>query len=304
MQLTKRIARATQLPRSRVVTSARGRGPVFPEGHGRRRWRRVKHLLPRAGLAIIVSTATGHPQSTSDLATVAQNPIASIYSLPFQNNILGGIGQKQNVANQLNIQPVVAVNLGSWNIISRTILPVVYLPQNAASLTLAAAFGIGDINQSPFVSPDRPGAIIWGVGPSFSVPSATSRVLGSGRFGAGPTAVVLATPKPWVVGLLGRQLWSIGGSNRRAGVSQALLQPFVNYNFPSGWYLTSSPIITADLKSRDHKWSVPIGGGIGKIFKVAGQAINAQLQGFEYVERVRIDPHWEIRCQVQFLFPR
>ncbi len=54
----------------------------------------------------------------------------------------------------------------------------------------------------------------------------------------------------------------------------------------------------------DHKWSVPIGGGVGKVFTAAGQAINAQLQGFDFVERVRGDPHWEIRFQVQFLFPR
>lgn len=182
--------------RPRVVASARGRGPVFPKRNGRRRWRNIMRLLSCAGPAILLSSATGRAQSTSDLATAAQNPIASIYSLPFQNRVLGGVGQEHDVVNQLNIQPFVPVNLGSWNVINRTILPVVYLPQGAASSTSAVVFGIGDINQSLFVSPDGLGALIWGVGPSFSVPSATSRFLGSGRFSAGPTAVVLATPKP------------------------------------------------------------------------------------------------------------
>lgn len=270
------------MARPRIMALICRRGPTVSERNKCQKLRRVVSVLACAGVVMSLLTATGRAQFTSDLAAVAQNPIASIYSVPFQNRVLGGIGQKQDIANQLNIQPVVPVNLGSWNVISRTILPVTYLPQGVASST--SVFGIGDINQSLFLSPDRPGPIILGVGSSFNVPSASSRLLGSGRFSAGPSAVVLTTPRPWVIGLLGRQLWSIGGSNRRTAVSQALLQPFVNYNFPTGWYLTSSPIITADFKSGDHKWSVPIGGGIGKIFKVAGQAINAQLQGFDFVE--------------------
>jgi hypothetical protein len=107
-----------------------------------------------------------------------------------------------------------------------------------------------------------------------------------------------------LAGLLGRLLWSVGSNDSRSGVSQALLQPFANYNFQSGWYLTSSPIITADLNSADHNWSVPIGGGGGRIFKLGGQALNVQLQGFDYVERVPGDAHFAIRFQVQFLFAR
>jgi hypothetical protein len=147
--------------------------------------------------------------------------------------------------------------------------------------------------------------LIWGVGPSFNLPTATSKVLGSGKFSMGPGAVALAMPKPWVIGVLARQLWSVAGPNDRSNVSQLLLQPFVNYNLSDGWYLVSSPVITADwYANSSNRWTVPVGGGVGKIFKIGGQPMNAQLQAFDYVEKPTGGPQWAIRLQLQFLFPR
>ena len=111
-------------------------------------------------------------------------------------------------------------------------------------------------------------------------------------------------PKPWVFGVLARQLWSVAGNGGRKDVSQLLLQPFVNYNLPGGWYLTSSPIVTVNWNATGGKWSVPIGAGFGKIFSIGDQPMNAQMQAFDYVERPRYGPKWAIRLQVQFLFPR
>jgi hypothetical protein len=269
--------------------------------------------------AIRVGTRPLHAQeaaqaSVQDLAVAAQNPIASMYSLPFQNNTYFGIGPSHNeTANALNIQPVLPFTFGDLNIISRTIAPLIYLPGFATETSditsetslFGSHFGLGDINQSLFFSPANSVDLIWGVGPSFNLPTATATILGSGKFSIGPTAVALVIPKPWVVGMLARQLWSVAGSSDRPSVSQLLLQPFVNYNLPDGWYLSSSPIITANWNaSTGNRWNFPLGGGIGKIFKIGGQPFNAGLQAFDYLQSPSRGPRWALRFQIQLLFPR
>jgi hypothetical protein len=277
------------------------------------------NLLIGISTVVALTVAVWRPsalaqQSTQDLATAAQNPIAAMYSLPFQNNAYFGVGPNHNeTANALNIQPVLPFTFGDVTIISRTIAPLIRLPGLAndnADITSSTPFGgshfgLGDINQSLFFGPTNPGELIWGVGPSFSLPTATAKPVGSGKFSMGPVAVALVTPKPWVVGIYARQLWSVVGPSDRANVSQLLLQPFVNYNLPEGWYLTSSPIITANWNERPgDRWNFPIGGGIGKILKIGDQPINLGLQAFDYIQSPSGGPRWTLRFQVQFLFPR
>jgi hypothetical protein len=294
-------------------------------GPGRCPRRRCRHCaLVLAGVLIAMgSRPSAAQESTEALAAAAQNPVASMYSLPFQNNTYFGAGPNHDkTANVLNIQPVLPFSAGEWNIISRTIMPLIYVPSvttgfGAASLgedTTAASkgpagipetFGLGDINQTFYFSPAAPSAFIWGVGPSVTLPTATSTVIGSGKLSAGPAAVGLVMPKPWVIGLLARQLFSIAGPNGRTDVNQTLMQPFVNYNLPDGWYLSTSPVITANWSAASsQRWTVPIGGGGGKIFRIGGQPINASFQAFNYVERPSAGPNWAVRFQVQLLFPR
>ena len=119
---------------------------------------------------------------------------------------------------------------------------------------------------------------------------------GGGRAGAAP---------PWVTGRLVRQLWSFAGDGDRQDVSQLLIQPFVNYNMADGWYLVSAPIITANWEAdSDDRWTVPVGGGFGRIFRIGDQPINAQLSGFYNVEHPQFGPEWTMRFQLQFLFPK
>lgn len=113
------------------------------------------------------------------------------------------------------------------------------------------------------------------------------------------------TPGPWVIGTLARQLFSVAGPRGGTDVNQTLLQPFVNYNMSGGWYLVSAPIITADWSAAaSQRWTVPLGGGVGRIFKIAGQPMNASLQAYGYAATPRLGPRWALRFQVQFLFPR
>jgi hypothetical protein len=251
-------------------------------------------------------------QESGDLAKAAQNPVAAMISLPFQNNTLFGIGPNDDTANVLNIQPVIPFTVGDWNIVNRTIVPLIYLPDVTAGLpelpegvSGGETFGLGDINHSVYFSPADAGPVIWGVGPSLTIPTATDKKLGTQKWSAGPAAVALAQPGPWVVGSLVRQLWSFAGDGDRQDVSQLLIQPFVNYNMADGWHLSSSPIITANWEAdSDDTWTVPVGGGFGKIFRIGNQPMNAQLQGFYNVEHPQFGPEWIMRFQLQFLFPK
>ncbi len=108
-----------------------------------------------------------------------------------------------------------------------------------------------------------------------------------------------------MIGSLIRQLWSFAGDGDRKDVSQLLIQPFVNYNMADGWYLVFAPIITANWKAdSDDTWTVPAGGGFGKVFRIGNQPMNAQVQAFYNIEHPQYGPEWSLRLQIQFLFPK
>jgi len=167
------------------------------------------------------------------------------------------------------------------------------------------ATGLGDINYSVFLSPAKPGKIIWGIGPSLMMDTATDDQLGSGKWSAGPTAVVLIQPKPWTLGLLGRQLWSFAGDSDRASVNQLLLEPFINYNLAKGWYLITDMILTANWQAdSSNRWTIPLGGGVGKMFEIGSQKMNTKLEAYYNVVKPNGAPDWFMSWTLQFLFPR
>ena len=245
-------------------------------------------------------------ESAEALAKEAQNPIANLISLPFQNNTNFGVGpQGQRTQNVLNIQPVIPVPLSKdLLLVTRTIVPFIYQPTSASGRE--GEFGLGDINPSFFFVPRTTGKITWGVGPTFVLPTATQSFTGQGKWSAGPTGVVLVTTKRMVFGALANNVWSFAGSSDRKNVNQLLIQPFYNYNFSKGWYLTSSPIITSNWQAEngDEQWTVPIGGGFGRVFAIGEQKVNASLQAFWNVVKPEGAGDWTLRAQFQFLFPR
>jgi hypothetical protein len=239
-----------------------------------------------------------------ELAKAAQNPVASMISLPFQNNTNFNFGPEEKTQNILNIQPVWPFSLSEdWNLITRTIFPVISQP--ALFPGDDRENGLGDTTFTAFLSPAEPGKWIWGAGPVFLLPTANDDKLGTDKWGAGPSAVVLTIRGPWLYGALVNHLWSFAGDSDRDDVNQTLIQPFLNYNLPGGWYLVSSPIITANWEAdSDNTWTVPLGGGVGKIFRIGGQPMNAQVQGFYNVEKPDFGADWTLRLQLQFLFPK
>ena len=235
-------------------------------------------------LALLVSTLLGaltqaHAAGQSDLAKQAQNPIANLISLPLQNNTNFNVGPKERTQNILNIQPVYPFSIGEdWNVITRTILPVTYVSSGkSVGDTIIPSptdddhiFGLGDSTFTAFFSPKNSEKLTWGVGPVLLIPTSTDDALGKGEWGGGLSAVFLGMPGNWVVGSLFSNVWA-------SDVNLFTWQYFINYNFldSNGLYLTSAPIMTANWEAdSSNRWTIPVGGGVGKIFKIGKQPVN------------------------------
>jgi hypothetical protein len=255
---------------------------------------------------------TKRTQQTAQLTTETVVPTAlllyelqelPLISLPFQNNLNFKAGPFNRTQDILNIQPVIPMPLGSdWNVISRTIIPLISHP---SPIFDSNTNGIGDITQSLFLSPSHPGALIWGVGPVYTIPSASDAILGTGKTLAGPTAVALVTPGHWVIGALVNNQWSAAGNPNRKSVNTFLVQPVVNYNMAGGWFWIYSPIITGDWTAPSRQqWTVPVGGGFGRVFKIDNQAYNAALSAYYNAVRPDNAANWQLRAQLSLLFPK
>lgn len=244
--------------------------------------------------------------SSEELAKLAQNPVGNLVSVPFQNNTNFDYGPLERTQNILNIQPVYPIHLNDdWNIITRTIMPLLWQP--ALFPGQGSTFGIGDIQFSAFLSPANPDGLIWGAGVIAQLPTNTNEVLGNDNWGLGPTGVVLKLEKgsPWVYGVLVNNVWSVTNSGSSPDINQMLVQPFLNYNFKGGTYLTTSPIITANWEaSSSDVWTVPLGGGIGHIFHLGKLPVNTQIGGYYNVVTPDYGADWQLRVQVQFMFPK
>jgi hypothetical protein len=274
--------------------------------------------------------ASGPPPSTADdtgdLQKATQNPVASLISVPLQNNSNFNIGPYDRTQNVLNVQPVIPIRASeNWNLIIRWIAPIVWQPApGTANLEVygieqntpayfaaqdvrrsAGVFGFGDMAPTFFLSPAKPHKLIWGIGPYFVLPTATSPVLGQGKLSIGPSIVALLQPGHWTIGALVNNAWSVAGTGSRRPVNQMVLQYFLNYNLKKGWYLSLSPIITANWKAGSgNVWTVPVGGGAGRIMRLGTQPVNISAQFFGNAAHPSSGSPWSMRLQIAFLFPK
>lgn len=236
-----------------------------------------------------------------DLAKRSQNPVGSLISLPFQNNTIFGFGPGDDVKNVLNIQPVYPIKVNeNWNLISRTILPVIYQPEILPGQ--GSTFGLGDTSFTAFLSPRMTSKLIWGAGPIVILPTSTDIQVGPGEWAAGPSVVFLTTPGSWVTGVLLSNFWSFDSD---ANINFFSSQIFANYNMDKGWFLTSQPIFTANWEAPSgDQWTVPIGGGVGRVYKIGKQPVNTILQAYYNIDKPDFGADWQLRIQFTFLFPK
>ena len=252
-------------------------------------------LLPAALMA-----QEEKPVNVGDLAKAAQNPVASLISIPFQFNFNSGGGLGAGTLFNLNVQPVIPIKVTQdWNVIFRTIIPFLSSPTASGD----QVSGIGDIQLQFFASPAHPGKIIWGLGPIFSVPAATNPLFRTGSWAVGPTAVVLSTPGHWVLGILANQLWTFAESGDAPDVNQLLIQPFVNYNFGKGWAISTAPVITANWSGSGEQWTVPLGGGLSKTTVFNRRPMTIAGQYYYNVSHPASGPSSQFRLFVSLLYP-
>ncbi|WP_119272762.1 transporter [Taklimakanibacter deserti] len=259
------------------------------------------------GLAAVLTTVPSlgaGAQEASELAEKLSNPIAAMISVPFQFNYDNEIGPERDGERfQLNFQPVVPIPLGEdWNMISRTILPII--DQDEIFPTTGEQFGLGDITQSLFFSPTHPGpsGIVWGAGPVFLVPTGTDELLSAEKWGAGPTLVVLRQSHGWTVGALMNHIWSFAGDDDRDAVSTTFLQPFLSYTTPDAWTFGVNTESTYDWEAEN--WSVPVNVSVSKLVNFGHQPVSIGGTVRYWAESTDAGPHgFGARATITFLFP-
>jgi hypothetical protein len=256
--------------------------------------------------AIFIGLAqpVAHADESEALAKKLSNPVASLISVPFQYNYNSGIGPAEDGRQSyVNIQPVIPISLDKdWNLISRTIVPVVN--QHDVFPGAGSQFGLGDTTQSLFFSPKLPtNGIIWGVGPAILLPTGTDELLSSEKWGAGPTGVALTQQGPWTIGILANHIWSFAGDEERADVNSTFLQPFVSYTTKDAW--TFSLNSESSYNWVVNEWSVPVNFLVTKLIKIDHQPISLGA-GVRYWADSPEDSGpegWGARAVMTFLFP-
>lgn len=268
----------------------------------------MKELIKISFIAILtLSINVAYSQEeVKDAAKEAQNPLANMISVPFQSNTDFGIGEFDKTGSVVNIQPILPVSLGEkgWLLINRFIIPLPKSTPDNFSEEAKNITGIGDITYTAWFSPPVTGKFTWGFGPSMIFPTANDDRLGLGQFSIGPSFVfVYATPK-WLAASVISNWFSVSDNEDRADVNSFYYQLIYTYFLQKKWYLTTAPIILSNWeKESDQRWTVPVGGGFGKMFSLGKMPVDFTTQA--YYNAVKPDgfADWQLRVQLKLIFP-
>jgi hypothetical protein len=260
-------------------------------------------ILTTPMFSALIAGAEESKDNAAELAKKLQNPIADLISMPIQNNWDFGVGPKDAYCYTANVQPVIPFSISDdWNVITRTILPVMHA--EAPYPGMDDATGLGDTVQSFFFSPKEPTSDgwIWGAGPAFLWPTSSDRMLGTGKTGAGPTGVVLKQSSGWTYGLLANHLWSFAGPDSSPDVNATFIQPILSYTTKT--YTTVGLTVESTYDWDARAWTVPLNLNVAQLLKIGGMPLQLLAGPRFYLERPDGGPDFGIRFQVTFLFPK
>jgi hypothetical protein len=276
---------------------------------------RRQNLMRSVGLALLVSAQTSvvsadesatsgesnRLPSVEELVKLKQNPVSGLKQILFEANVnpnYPGSGKTQGIYSLQAVWPF-SIN-EDYRLVTYTIVPQYHVPGPPGESTLN---GLGDTLINLFVSPKKAGALVWGIGPSILLPTRTDPALGSDRVALGPAALLFYPQDRWNAGLVLQNAWSLGGGSGVNKVNAFGAQYLFSYNLPDGWSLYSNATVTADwTKEQSERWTVPVGGGVGKLFYVGPLPVSASLQAFYNVVTPTDGPNWSVSFQLAFLF--
>jgi hypothetical protein len=266
----------------------------------------VPHIVLCFSFLISIATPASYAADAGALAKQSQNPISSLISVPFENNANFNAGPDDDVLNVMNIKPVIPISFSeNWNLVNRAIVPLISQP-GVDGTSIGRENGLGDITyQGFFTRKKSDGDWIIGFGPQIQLPTHSDDRLGNDRWAAGPAFVALSMPGPWVIGGLASQIWDFTSDREDDDISMFTLQPFVNYNFGKGWYVVSAPVITANWEAKgSDQWTVPFGGGVGRVVHIGKQAVNFRAAAYGNVLRPSDSSDYNIQFSATLLFPK
>jgi hypothetical protein len=266
----------------------------------------MRILLLWGAYLLLASAAALAQTAPEELRTIARNPFADEFKLPFEEDFTFSQGPYDRGANSLAIQPVIPLLItGDWLLVTRVVATAIAYQPNSLARS-GGTTGLGDTTSSFFLTPAHTGKLIWGVGPAVLMPTATSNPLGAGKWGVGPTGAALVEPEWGSAGVLTQNIWSVAGDRNRSPVNQLQIEPMFSYNLPRAWYLTSNPTIVANwTQPTSDRWLLPIGGGAGRSFNIRKQAIDSNLTLYWNAVHPtsQFSPKWQLNLQFTLLFP-
>lgn len=260
--------------------------------------------LLMSAFTLTAQAATTNEQE-AELAKKLANPVASLISVPVQYNYdeYSGVNDGASV-DRLLIQPVIPFSLNAdWNLITRTIFQAV--DQHDFPLEAMNESGFGDTTASQFFSPAAPTASgwIWGAGPVELLPTASDAVLGTEKWGLGPTGVMLKQSGPWTAGVLASQIWSVAGDSNRQDLNIGSIQPFLSYT--TKMHTTMGVYTESNYDWKNEQWSVPLIVQAGQMFKIGPQIMQLAVAGKYWAQAPDNGQEgWGLRLQLTFLLPK
>ena len=246
--------------------------------------------------------AAGQTAGTAEQLREARGFFALPLELDFDS------GAENGDANILRIMPLYTFPVfENWKLVNLSIISMADAPGGTPAFPGDRSFGqeagISDLLHASFVTPAQSGDLIWGIGAILAIPTATDDSLGSGKWAAGPAFRVTYRKGPWNLGVLASQRWSFAGSDNRADVNQLLIRGAVRRQFPNDWFFVYAPLITANWDSPGEKWVVPVGGGIGRSFKIGKYPWAWSVQGYYNAIKPDAAPDWVIRFSIIAAIP-
>jgi hypothetical protein len=266
----------------------------------------MRILLIWCAYLLLAPSAALAQTAPEELRQIARNPFANEIKLPLEEDFNFSQGLYDRSSNSLAIQPVIPLSItGNLLLVTRVVATAVAYQPNSLAKS-GGITGSGDTTTYFFLTPDRTGKLIWGLGPAVLMPTASSKPLGAGKWGVGPTGALLVEPEWGSVGVLLQNIWSVAGGSNRSPVNQLQIEPMFSYNLPRGWYLTTNPTIVADwTQPTSERWLVPVGGGAGRSFNIGKQAVDSNLTLYRNAIRPEnnFSPKWQLILEFTFLFP-